>query len=610
MRIWCGFLLGTVLSGSVLSGSVLHGGETDEQSAKSTAVTLNYCRASFHRMRKYPTKRVMFEEQSKILNNLNLNGISDQEVVTLYTAVLDEIGRERIADREKVVIKQGYDRAVRRQVLSQAFVLGAEVGTAQYTSAVRTGCSSWWDYRTLGLSRDMDVWKVEKTRMLDVMDKSSKFLDTFWKLAQKKNIPDRWLVREDDLDRLEAALTEANPDVRLRVLQRMERFMECYPPYWYHLARTQQGLGQLFAAAETYDRLARLGDGYFRKDDMLASGLANCATIQAYLRQPGAAETAQRAMEFSNGVWQANLVCARVLQQHGLATAAEDAILRNLDVDIERTQSLTCLVSLYCENHNSLRLVERLNDAEVVADLPMPLLLRCAAELGADRFPPPAFRQIVASLYAYEQTQLGRNQVVFVASSQWDLEHASSLASYEGLDFGEPKVVHARGETQLQFAGGPDSKTRMSATGADDRLQLLVQYPDSPALTLHLQRIPWTPDLTAHAERLNRTGGALEMRSLFAARPKTSFLITNVEMGASRVALWRHDSSRTVLPAGLETVRPASSNSQSSTTSTPVAVPTEARESLRAVEPAAVAGESESSEFEALLPAEPRDVQQ
>src|SRR6185312_4183230 len=120
----------------------------DEQSAKSTAVALNYCRASFQRLRQNPSKRVWIEEQHHILNNLNLNEIGDQEVITLYTATLDEIGKERIAEKERVVLKQSYEHQIRRQILSNAFVLGAEVTTAQYVNAVRTGANGWWDYRT------------------------------------------------------------------------------------------------------------------------------------------------------------------------------------------------------------------------------------------------------------------------------------------------------------------------------------------------------------------------------------------------------------------------------------------------------------------------------
>ena len=122
--------------------------------------------------------------------------------------------------------------------------------------------------------------------------------------------------------------------MRLRVLKRMQGFMECYPPYWYYLARTQQGLGQLFAAAETYEKLVALGDGHFRKDEMLAAGLANLAVIREYLQQRDAVNVAATALTYSPEAWEVNLMCARVLERHGKINEAEDAILRNLDVDL------------------------------------------------------------------------------------------------------------------------------------------------------------------------------------------------------------------------------------------------------------------------------------
>ena len=63
-----------------------------EVSRRNTAVTLNYCRAALHRIRRAPSKNVLLEEQQRILNNLDLNQIDDPEVITLYRSILDEIG--------------------------------------------------------------------------------------------------------------------------------------------------------------------------------------------------------------------------------------------------------------------------------------------------------------------------------------------------------------------------------------------------------------------------------------------------------------------------------------------------------------------------------------
>ena len=215
-----------------------------EQQRRATAVALNYCRASFHRIRKNPSKRVMLEEQENILNNLNLSRIDDEEVVKLYSSVLDEIGHIQIADSERKVIKDRYGRSVKQHVMTTAMSLSAQLLTAQYADAVTTGAGSWWDYRTLGWQRDFDSLRIEKERMTQIVDKSSQFLDTFWKLSRKRKIPDHWLVRSNDLTALETAMQEPNLPTRLRILHRMERFMECYPPYWYYVARAQQRMGK------------------------------------------------------------------------------------------------------------------------------------------------------------------------------------------------------------------------------------------------------------------------------------------------------------------------------------------------------------------------------
>src|SRR5262249_18711450 len=72
----------------------------DEESRRAAAVALNYSRAALHHIRQNPSKRVLYEEQEKILNHLNLNGVADEEVLKLYSGVLDEISQIQIADRE------------------------------------------------------------------------------------------------------------------------------------------------------------------------------------------------------------------------------------------------------------------------------------------------------------------------------------------------------------------------------------------------------------------------------------------------------------------------------------------------------------------------------
>lgn len=395
-----------------------------DQRGRHAAVTLNYCRASFHRIRRYQSKRVLIEEQEKILNNLNLNGIGDEEVIKLYSAVLDEISKVQIADREVAALADKYRKGLHRQLGVTALAMGTHMALGSVDGAVRTGVNSWLDYRDLTWTREFDAWKVEKDRMQAVVDKSSKFLDTFWKLAQAKNISDKWLVRGDDLDALEDAVREPDPDRRFRVLKRMEPFMECYPPYWYFLARSAQSRGEYDSATKTYDRVAALARGHFRKDDMLAAAFANKALICEHQKLNGADGLAREALTYSSAVWEANLICAHVLEKHGHEHEAEDAILRNLDVDLEKPVSALSLVGLYHRTNRKSGMEKLLATDSIVNVLPVHALLMCIEKTDAERVSVPVAKKLRDSMMVTIEPRFGLDDVIVSCDSSW-LPHSS-----------------------------------------------------------------------------------------------------------------------------------------------------------------------------------------
>ncbi len=459
---------------------------TTEVQRRSAAVALNYSRAALHRIRKNPSVRVMVEEQEKILNHLNLNGIADEEVMKLYSSVLDEVAQVQIADREREVLREKYRRAFNRNVGLSAFEIAAQVATVQYATAVRTGANSWWDHRNQTVSKELDLWQVDKRRMTTVVEKSNLFLDTSWKMARAKQIPDRWLVRNDDLDKLEEAWNEQDTTVRLRVLKRMESFMECYPPYHYYVARTQQSLGQLFAATETYEKLAALGIGHFRKDEMLAAGLANRAFIQAFLGQPSAPETARQALAFSTDAWEANLVCASVLEKYGRHQEAEDAILRNIDVNLERPQSRVALLGVYYHSDNRPELAARLTDPEWVKDISAAQLMLCAAKLSP-AVPLAVTEQLQSSLQGTPRLVFGKDDFVLSASPSWQLQTATIALHIGDKTFTTPRVAAGRDAMLISFDGIAEFGGPLAPIHDDREIAVTIRYPDSAPVRLTLK---------------------------------------------------------------------------------------------------------------------------
>ena len=453
---------------------------------RSTAVALNYCRASFHRIRQNPSQRVMLEEQEKILNNLNLDGIADEAVIKLYTDVLDEITQIEIAERETDVLQDKFKKTLHRQLGGTALTVAAQMATLSFERAVYTGVNSWLDYRDMDWTREFDTWKVEKTRINAVVDKSSRFLDTFWKLTQSRNIPDRWLVRGNDLDDLTESIQEPDLKKRLRVLKRMEPFMECYPPYWYYLARTQQGLGDFSASSKTYNNLADLGYGHFRRDDMMASSLANLAVIQTFLNQPGAEKSARQALAHSPDVWQANLMAAQVLEKNGELKDAEDAILRNIDVDLETTRSTVALVGMHYRQHQSEKLAQVLANEDTLAALPILSLMQAAAELARTHPVPPAtIQRLRSSLRVAVEPKFGDDDLIIACDEVWQSESAQVAVVFPGTARAirhSSLETHVSGETVIRFSGVVDGGNPLRPTSPQlAGTTLLFEFPPGPA---------------------------------------------------------------------------------------------------------------------------------
>jgi tetratricopeptide (TPR) repeat protein len=452
----------------------------EEQVRRTTAVALNYCRAALHRIRRQPHKHIFYEEQTRILNNLDLNQIEDPEVITLYTSILDEISTVEISERERVVIKEQFRRNVHRQLGTSFFVIGAQVATGQLGTAVQSGANSWWDYRNQEVRRDADQWKVEKTEFSNLMNRSSTFLDSFWKLSRKNNIPDRWLIRDQDLDHLAHILAERDPETRLRMLNRIERFMECYPPYWYYVARTQQQLGQKEQAIETYQRLSEIGSGHFRQDDMLASCMANMALLQELDGHPDAARTASRVNDYSIRNWEANLVCAWILGRHQQFDDAEELILCNLDEDEETSQSRVALVSLYYHSEDRPKLAELLKNPEVVRDVPIPGLLLSARLLGTNGMPRTAQTYLASTLSASVRRVSRGEAVTLAASNGWKLRDARPEIAAGGHVF-----------RSVGFRPGATDRAEFltDSHAADDRdIRVTLNYPGTPAIHITLNR--------------------------------------------------------------------------------------------------------------------------
>lgn len=458
----------------------------EERARRKLAVALNYCKASFHRITKYPNHTILHQEKRKILNNLDLTSVDEQVVVALYSNVIEEINEIELVDLEKDLIEEHHSHSFRQKLFLNAMAMSGQVATFNYMGALQTGVGSFWDFRTSEWNKDNDGWRLEKNHYLALTRKTTQFIETSWKLARDHKIPDEWLVRDIDLEQLGTTLSERDLHKRLRILKRMEPRMQCYPPYYYYVARTQQALGELSAAAQTYRDLRTLQTGHFRRDDMLAASLANLAAIEHSWHRSQALATARDALRESTDVWQANLVCASILAEHGEFTEAEDAVYRNLDVDLEQVSSHNSLALLYARSGQTAKLSKTLGNPEVVAMLKGPVLLQCGRALGSEGLPPLAARAMLASLHGHVQVGFGRDDLVVTADEDWQLDAAEVTVAYAGVDLGKPEMLKGKGVTRFRYRGILEIGTPWQLTGQTRPIQMNVKFPGETPIAFRL----------------------------------------------------------------------------------------------------------------------------
>lgn len=460
--------------------------EQERRQKVKLAVALNYCRASFHRINKFQTQEVLKQEKQRILNNLDLSSIDDIEVVKLYTDVVDEISQIELVDNERGIIKEHHNRNFGQKIFANMLALSAQAATFNYVGAVSTGASSFWDYQATQWNIENESWKLEKSHLSSLTRKTTGFIETSWKLARDRKIPDEWLIRDRNIEEMYQSLNEPDLEKRLRILRRMEEYLQCFPPYYYYVARLEQSLGNLQEAAETYRKLRDLEQGHMRKDDMLAAGLANLAMIEHHFGDPRAVETAQLALRESGDVWEANLVCANILADSGKFAVAEDAVLRNLDVALEKDNSRNALALVYSRSGDTAKLAKRLNDTEFVSSLKGPVLLKCALAMGSEGLPSHANRKLLASLHGRVNLNNGRDDLVITANDDWNLAGAQIRVSYAGVDLGTPQVTSQRGQMLLTYQGILEIGTPWRQTHGVRPIALQVQFPDQDAVAFQL----------------------------------------------------------------------------------------------------------------------------
>ena len=248
---------------------------------QATAMLLNYCRESLYKIIEFNDRTVLDEEYSKLINNIDITRIQDDEAAKLIEALLRELSALKLNDAEKQALADAYNRQIQSSVLTAfkgatypknvddvAEVVGAPAAIAcQAIVALASGIGGYKKEiarKQREVSERLMELKADELKRLTVL--RTQFFDTEYTLYKRHNLPDRLNLKEVQMAQYIKVLADEDSERRLERLERLKDDFDAFPPFWRHLGEAAQEAGREDVAEECYKHFERIYPHVFRED--------------------------------------------------------------------------------------------------------------------------------------------------------------------------------------------------------------------------------------------------------------------------------------------------------------------------------------------------------
>jgi hypothetical protein len=253
---------------------------SDRYDPQATAMLLNYCRESLYKITEFNDRTVLDEEYSKLINNIDVTRLQDDEVAQLIQLLLRELNALRMNEAERQFLSDAYNRHLQFNIM-EAFkgakdlkelkgigLGGGPAGMAcQTIVAVAAGVINYKSqiaHQQRDLKGRMLQLDAEELNRLTVL--RTKFFDVEYKLYKRYSLPDRLDLKEVQLAQYARVLSDIDARRRLERMERLKDDFDAYPPFWYQLGRTAQEVGEINFAKSYYEHFERIHTHAFRED--------------------------------------------------------------------------------------------------------------------------------------------------------------------------------------------------------------------------------------------------------------------------------------------------------------------------------------------------------
>ena len=246
-----------------------------------TLLCLNYAMESLCKVISYNDIVILDQEYTNIINNINASKIKDDEIVSLFTHLMDRLTAQKIQDKQKTIVERNYERQVSNALYDA--ISGSTSGTSVIainpfslaSSAIYGVGSSYFNYRKnleeYKQRRQESEWSIDQQIMNDLNGIRKDFFEITVRLTNKYKWPDEYRLAENQVNDYVEALKDADSERRFRKLERMQADFRVFPPFWYYFGLAAQENKDEAKALECYSKFDETNKGIFRKDPFLAA---------------------------------------------------------------------------------------------------------------------------------------------------------------------------------------------------------------------------------------------------------------------------------------------------------------------------------------------------
>lgn len=249
---------------------------SSKYSPETTAMLLNYCRESLYKIVEYNDRAVLDEEYGKLVNNIDITRIQDDEAAQLIESLLIELNTQKLSETERQYLMDAYNKRIQDNVL-EVFKGGKNAPSVDSDEPATLACQA-----ILYLASGIVGYRSEKAQLKkEIAERSlqlqaeelkrltvlrTQFFDTEYKLYKRYDLPDRLNLKEVQLAQYIKVLADDDSQRRLERLERLKDDFDAFPPFWYRLGKAAQDTRRIDLAKSYYSHFERIQPHVFRED--------------------------------------------------------------------------------------------------------------------------------------------------------------------------------------------------------------------------------------------------------------------------------------------------------------------------------------------------------